>query len=172
MNTFATRGKLISENINKDFIMEGSMLSDKNCFALNYYENGLLNETEWKLYNNWFNWLNTSLNIKSEDISYIYLRTDPKISYNRIKKRNRNEDELLENSNKLNKIGDCQEITLEYLTEIHKKHDDLLYKRAKNILILNGNKDIENNSVGLKSLKKIIKNFLLQRKYFLNRLKK
>ena len=42
MNTFATRGKLISENINKDFIMEGSMLSDKNCFALNYYENANL----------------------------------------------------------------------------------------------------------------------------------
>ena len=141
MNAFITRSKIIQENKDKDFIMERSIYSDKNCFAINCYENKLLTDIEWKLYNSWHKWLSTQFSLKED--AFIYLRTTPEIAYKRIKKRNRNEE---------------TNIPLQYIEEIHKKHDEWLYKRCDNILVLDG--DIENTSERLIHFKKLIKDFI------------
>ena len=141
MNAFITRSKIIEQHKNEDFIMERSVFSDKNCFAINCYENKLLSDIEWKLYNQWHDWLSTKCSLKAD--AYIYLRTNPEIAYKRIQKRNRKEED---------------EIPLEYIKQIHKKHDEWLYKRDENILVLDGN--IENTPERLIKFKKLIKEFL------------
>ena len=70
--------------------MERSVFSDKNTFALNCYENNLLNKIEWQIYNEWFDWLSKDLDLDGD--GYIYLRTSPEVAYQRLQKRCRKEE--------------------------------------------------------------------------------
>ena len=150
MNAFITRSKLIQNHIsNSTILMERSVYSDRNIFAKNCYEKGLINDIEWKTYLNWFEWLTQRLDLEGD--AYIYLRTDPEISYSRIQKRARGEE---------------KEITLEYIKEIHQKHEEWLYKYSNlNVLVLDGN--IENSQKRLEDFKNKIIEFieLKQKKY-------
>ena len=87
--------------------LERSIFSDKNIFAKNCYETGIMTNIEWKLYNAWFNWMKELLPFKES--KFIYLRCEPEISYNRLKERNRSEE---------------KEVSLDYLKEIHQKHEE------------------------------------------------
>ena len=144
MNAFITRGKLIEETEEggHTLLMERSVYSDRNVFAKNCYEKGLINEIEWKTYLNWFNWLSKKLSISGD--AYIYLRTSPEKSYSRIQKRGRGEE---------------KEIPLEYIEEIHRKHEDWLANPRKNVLILDGN--LENSPERLERFSNKILNFIL-----------
>ena len=148
MNAFITRSKLIDKYKNTNVIlMERSVYSDRYVFAKNCYEKKLIKSIEWDTYINWFEWLSNMLELNGD--AYIYLRTDPTISYKRIQKRNRVEE---------------KNISLEYITEIHNKHEEWLNKNKENILILDGN--IENSEERLenfadqilKFIKKLLKN--------------
>ena len=148
MNAFITRSKLIDKYKNTNVIlMERSVYSDRYVFAKNCYEKKLIKSIEWDTYINWFEWLSNMLELNGD--AYIYLRTDPTISYKRIQKRNRIEE---------------KNISLEYITEIHNKHEEWLNKNKENILILDGN--IENSEERLenfadqilKFIKKLLKN--------------
>ena len=59
--------------------MERSVYSDRNVFAKNCYEKGLINDIEWKTYLNWFEWLSKKVSVNGD--AYIYLRTSPEKSY-------------------------------------------------------------------------------------------
>ena len=108
MNAFITRSKLIDKYKHTNTIlMERSVYSDRYVFAKNCYEKGLINSIEWDTYINWFNWLSNMLQLNGD--AYIYLRTSPEKSYERIVKRNREEE---------------KGISLEYIQEIHKKHEE------------------------------------------------
>ena len=148
MNAFITRSKLIDKYKNTNVIlMERSVYSDRYVFAKNCYEKKLIKSIEWDTYINWFEWLSNMLELNGD--AYIYLRTDPTISYKRIQKRNRIEE---------------KNISLQYITEIHNKHEEWLNKNKENILILDGN--IENSEERLenfadqilKFIKKLLKN--------------
>jgi len=141
MNAFITRAKIIQEHADKDFIMERSVYSDKYCFAINCYENNLLNEIEWELYNHWHDWLSNSLSLEGD--AYIYLRTSPEVAYKRIQNRNRKEEKT---------------IPFQYIKEIHDRHETWLYKRCDNILVMDGN--IDNNTERLQNFKEQIKVFI------------
>jgi len=141
MNAFITRAQIIQANNDKDFIMERSVYSDKYCFAINCYENGLLNNIEWNLYNSWHKWLTDSLSLGGD--AYIYLRTSPEVAYKRIKKRSRDEE---------------MNIPFKYIKEIHDRHDKWLYKRSDNILVIDGN--VENSPERLENFKEQIKSFI------------
>jgi deoxyadenosine/deoxycytidine kinase len=97
-------------------LMERSIYSGHYCFATNSYRNGFLNELEWKLYLEWFNFLVTE-KCKIPH-GFIYLRTNPEVAYERIKKRNR----YAENS-----------INFEYIKQIHECHENFLVEKI-NIL--------------------------------------
>ena len=129
---FITRMKLILDKVltsSKDFIIsDRCMETDKQIFAKILRNDNLLNDIEWKLYNMWND-------IYEKYFSYhlvrniIYLRCDPQISMERIKKRNRGEENT---------------ITIEYLKKIHNAHEEWLmdkYDEKINVLVINCNDD-------------------------------
>ena len=131
VNALITRAKSIEHIQNKSLrFVERSIHTDRNVFAMNAIENNTMNNIEMKLYDTYYNWILQKFDI--EPSGYIYLRADPNISYERINKRARSEEE---------------KIPLDYITQIHNKYDEWLFsKPSKNLLVLNVNGDFENES--------------------------
>lgn len=117
-------------------ILERSVFSDRYCFAKNSFELGNMDSLEWQLYQEWFSWLVDNYVIKPA--GFIYLRTDPVVCYERLKKRDR-----------------CEEagVSFEYLLQLHNKHESWLIEKdnvagyLKNVpvLSLTCNQDFEHN---------------------------
>jgi len=137
---FRTRVNNI-KNYNGELI-ERSIFTDRNVFAKTCYENGKMNDIEWTDYCSWFDWLADTFNIKPT--GFIYLRADPEISYERIKKRCRSGEET---------------ISFEYLKELHAKHE-LWLMDEPNVLVLDVNDDFENNTEKLNEMCEKVKNFV------------
>jgi deoxyadenosine/deoxycytidine kinase len=122
------------QNPNPFRLMERSIYSGHYVFATNGYHNGFLDELEWRVYLEWFNFLVTG-RCKAPQ-GFIYLKVDPEIAYERIKKRDRDAEKT---------------ISLEYIKQIHQCHEDFLVHKKnlltelKNVpvLILNCNEEFE-----------------------------
>ena len=113
MNAFITRSKDILEHSDKKLlILERSVLTDRNVFAKLLFKDKKISTLEWKLYNEWFEWLITSFDISPTKI--IYLKASPGVSYNRIKKRQRHEENT---------------IPLEYIEKVSTAHVHVLKQR-------------------------------------------
>ena len=96
----------ISDDKNESaVIMERSMYSGYYCFAANGYKNGLLSPLEWAMYSQWFTFLISQCALPR---GFIYLKVDPEVSYERIRKRNR--------------IGE-KSISFDYVRDLHLRHD-------------------------------------------------
>ena len=144
METFMSRIQSIKNNEIKGInIIERSIYTDMNCFASLAHYNGHIQELEWKLYNKWFNWLDNSFDVKAD--GYIYIRTNPQISYNRIAKRSRTEE---------------SSIPFKYLEQVHQKHQQWLNSTKTPVLILDGNQEFENNNVIINTWKEDINEFI------------
>lgn len=113
----------IKNNPNSIIISERSVFSDKNIFAKMLYDDNQMEEIEYTIYKKWFDELTEDI-IKLNGI--IYLKTEPKVSFNRIKKRNRNGE---------------NNIPLSYIEKCHSYHESWV-KNKSNILILDGNIEI------------------------------
>ena len=74
-----------------------------------------------------FDWIQEHFETKPDGI--IYLRAEPETSYERIKKRSRDEESI---------------IPLDYFKQIHEKHENWL-QNENNVLILDANVEFENN---------------------------
>lgn len=101
-------------------ILERSVYCDRFCFAKNCYESGLMTSLEWHIYKEWFSWLVENFSPKPS--GFIYLRTDPEVSYKRIMKRQRHEE-----------AG----IPFPYLQALHNKHEDWLMHKKEGLSSLN-----------------------------------
>ena len=136
---FMTRVKDLIKPCNTKYkFIERSIYTDRNCFALNCYETGKINKMEWEIYTDWFNWLSNSFDVKPD--GYIYLRVKPDICLERINKRNRQEE---------------SGIPIDYLENIHIKHDDWLLNEKKiPVLVLDWNCSFDNN------IKDVIESFI------------
>lgn len=122
-----------SQKIN---LTERSILSDHHIFAQMLYDDGKMNEIEWKLYQNWFNWLSDKFNAKPDSI--VYLRCDPLIAYERVKKRARSEEDT---------------ISLDYLTRLSEYHDKwLLNETSIPVKIINVDEDFIDNEEKIQSM--------------------
>jgi deoxyadenosine/deoxycytidine kinase len=108
-----------------DAFIERSIYTDRHVFADTCREDGLIGDIEWEDYVSWFDWLATEFQVKPK--GFVYLRCEPEVSLERIKKRNRSGEE---------------NISLEYLKKLHTKHDNWLLN-SKNVLVLDVN---ENNT--------------------------
>lgn len=135
MTAFMTRiqsiQQKIEENPNNIFFIERSIYTDKNCFAKLCYQNNLMDKIEWELYNDCFLWLEKTIDVKPDIYLYLYLK--PEKCLERIKKRNREEE--------IN-------ITLEYLTQLHNKHEIWMeenIKKGVNVIKINVEEDFEEN---------------------------
>ena len=125
----------------KYVFIERSTYSDKNVFARNCFMTGIMPEIHYNLYNEWFSWMENFL--KVENTRHVYLRCDPNISFERQKKRNRGEESGL---------------NLEYMTQIHERHEEWLMKDRNTIVLDASNSFNVNND----DMNQIVSNLNLQ----------
>lgn len=141
---FVSRVEKLNEiDYTKDAVfIERSIWSDKNVFAKNCFESGMMSEIEYMLYTKWFKWLEANLQLKS-NYEFVYLRCSPETSYQRMKNRNRSEE-----------TG----VSLQYLTQIHEKHEEWLKTAVgdKNITTINAEEDFKKEDVFCDYLKFIL----------------
>ena len=125
MNAFITRMKLIESVLNAHgiynkshadactdliLIMERSVYTDRNVFATLLHESNKISSLEWKLYDQWFSWLVQKCDY-CLPTHYFYLNASADTSYQRMLKRNRNEE---------------GGVSLDYLRMVEEKHNTWL----------------------------------------------
>ena len=92
------------------FMLERSLHSDKQCFAQNAYNNGLFQEVEMAIYDDFYSWiLSETPSVQSD--GFVYLRASPETCLCRSQKRARDEESAL---------------SLEYLHQLHSLHEGWL----------------------------------------------
>jgi deoxyadenosine/deoxycytidine kinase len=117
-------------------IVERSIYSGHYCFAVNSYMHGFISSLEWSVYFEQFRSLIPQYCRSPR--GFIYLRTDPSVCYERMRKRNR---------------GAEAGVGLEYLQQIHERHESFLIKKEHilpelvqvPVLILDANEEFESN---------------------------
>lgn len=117
-------------------IIERSIFSGHYCFAKNGYMNGTMTKAEWQVYNLWYDFLITEK--CQPPLGFIYLKTDPKVSFDRVRQRDRKSE---------------SDLLYDYLVDLDQRHDEfLIYKDGVTddikdvpVLTLDCNKDFEHN---------------------------
>lgn len=134
--------RITNNNGNSNIIIsERSHLSDREIFAKTLYQKGDMCDLEYKMYLHWFNILSEKHKYKK----IIYVRTNPITSYNRIKKRSRMEE---------------MNVPYEFIEFLHLKHEEWLNNTTIDVLILDGNIDIDDTNNILHHHKEAILKFL------------
>ena len=118
----------IRENKYEYIFLDRSLGTDKNVFEKMLYDDKKIKEVEHQSYNLWESFYTKYVRPEINN-TIIYLRAEPEISYERIKKRGRVEE---------------QNISLEYLQKLHKYHEAWLNSDdKKNVIIVDCNKEFE-----------------------------
>lgn len=105
-------------------IVERSALSNM-CFTLNCLENGQMNEEEFAAYTYWYDFLSE---MGKKPTAYIYLRTTPDTCFQRMAKRNRQEE-----------VG----VSMDYLNQLHRRHEDWFESMELPHVVIDGDRDFE-----------------------------
>ena len=126
------QSELYENNPNAIFISERSLFTDREVFAKMLYKSGFIEEVNYKIYLRWFDSFSSEFPLHK----VIYVKADPQVCFDRIKKRSR--------------TGESN-IPLTYLENCHLHHNDMLDKTGSNCIcddqfVLNGNIDIYQNS--------------------------
>jgi deoxyadenosine/deoxycytidine kinase len=132
-------------------IVERSMYSGYHCFARNSFEQGFLNQLEWNIYQAWFDFLTSKQCLPPA--GFIYLQADPQLSYNRTVRRKRGAEES---------------ISLDYLKQIHDKHEAFLIDKLHvhpsilhtPVLILDCNYDLRTDKKKLLNYIELVQQFI------------
>jgi len=95
-------------------VMERSIFSARHCFVENLYQSKIIQGVEYEILNDWFEMLIADGSCNLDLI--IYLRARPEICLERIRARNRPEEQSLD---------------LGYMTTLHKCHEEWLVPQAR-----------------------------------------
>jgi deoxyadenosine/deoxycytidine kinase len=133
-------------------LMERSVYSGHYCFAQNGYANGFLSPLEWDVYSRMVDVL-VNQHCKPPH-GFIYLRAQPEICFDRVKKRHRQGEDRM---------------TLEYLTHIDKWHEKFLIEKkgiARNlinipVLMLDAQFDVTTHPERFRDYVQQVKDFML-----------
>ena len=101
-------------------VLERSIYTDRNVFAKNLHAGGAMNDSEWQVYQQLWEFLASNYCEKPQKI--IYLRTPAELCLERIKKRGRNEE---------------HQMPLDYLKNLEDLHDEWLMDHP-DVIILDG----------------------------------
>ena len=107
--------KAVEDNPGSIIISERCIHTDKHVFAHMLHEDGKIEQVNYAIYNQWFD----TFSQKHKYNGHIYLRANPEVCYERVKKRSRS----------------GETIPLEYLTKCHDNHDNWLTQAKKTILL-------------------------------------
>lgn len=113
----------LPESNDRVMVFERSIYCDRHVFAKNLHQQGLMDDTEWALYMNF--WDHFRVGVPVPD-AIIYLRTPAGECFQRLKVRGRSEE---------------QGIALEYLQQLEVCHDEWLLDPAvaeKPVVVLDG----------------------------------
>lgn len=124
-------------------LVERSVYSGYYCFAKNSHHEGFMTSAEWAIYQQWFHLLVPQLCHQPQ--GFIYLRVNPALAYERMKKRDRQEEET---------------IPISYLEQIHQRHDSFLLQKEAilphlksiPVLVLEINDDFESDDAYMQTL--------------------
>lgn len=111
-------------------IIERSILTDKNSFAINLHKNGYMDKLEWQIYNDSLrNHIeDTKPRFNGINVIYLYLRASPEICLQRKFERGRQEESSLQ---------------LDYLQELHKTYDEWLLDPEQNYKTINADNQLK-----------------------------
>ena len=118
--------RAIESNLYKYIITERCLNTDRNVFCKMLYDDGLIEDIGYQIYNKWFD---EFINFENVDYIHVYLKTDPQVSKKRVDIRARVEET----------------IPTEYLTKCHEYHDRWLLTTDQKVVIIDSNQDIEIN---------------------------
>ncbi|XP_053276450.1 deoxyguanosine kinase, mitochondrial [Pleuronectes platessa] len=99
-------------------VYERSVYSDRYIFALNMFELGCINSTEWAVYQDWHSLLVEQFGHQVELEGIIYLTAPPEICMERLASRGRSEEKGVE---------------LDYLEKLHVQHERWLVDKSTEI---------------------------------------
>ena len=121
---YISRLALVRKEMKKDYdivISERCIYADNHVFAKMLYDEGKINEIDYKIYMMWFNEFTDEFPLDK----VIYIRTKPETSEQRVIKRSRQ--------------GEA--IPLEYLSKCHDYHENWL-NSTQNVLTIDGEVDV------------------------------
>ncbi len=130
---------------NTIFVIERSWFADRFAFAALLHEKGYFTKSEWFTYNKLCDYMS---NVAPNIDGYIFIKCSIDTHMLRLRQRNRPEE---------------SDITEDYELSLMEKHNsiiDILHSQNKNILILDGEPDIVNNSDNRKRIFDEISNFV------------
>ncbi|KAM9857969.1 deoxyguanosine kinase, mitochondrial [Aulostomus maculatus] len=139
-------------------VYERSIYSDRYIFALNMFELGCINSTEWAVYQDWHSLLVEQFGHQVELEGIIYLRAPPQKCMERLERRGRAEE---------------RGVQLDYLEKLHIQHEkwlvekstELHFEKLKQIPVLQLDASVE-----FVSDTKVQENFITQVKNFFSSL--
>ncbi|XP_069682145.1 deoxynucleoside kinase isoform X2 [Periplaneta americana] len=110
-------------------MMERSLYSARYCFVENLFDSGMP-ACEYVVLDKWFKWITSHLDVGGDLI--VYLRTDPEVVYERMRRRARKEE---------------TSVPLDYLRKLHVLHEDWLFHKTRfhcpaPVLVLDANRDL------------------------------
>jgi deoxyadenosine/deoxycytidine kinase len=150
MMAYISRLAIVKNAVNKNpdaiFITERSLYTDKYIFAKMLYDQGKIEEINYKIYLNWFDEFAKDYPIAK----IIWVNTDPEICHQRIKKRARLGEEIIP----LNYLEQCDKYHIIFIKDMHVQ----TFK-------LDGNQDIFEN-------KDILESWIKQIDYLIDNISK
>ena len=97
-------------------LMERSLLSARYCFVENLLQNKMITAGEYAVLEKSFQHFTSDPSSEFKVDQIVYLRTDPKVSFQRIAKRNRVEE---------------KKVSFDYIDQLHNLHEDWLINRTQ-----------------------------------------
>ena len=146
MMAYISRLSMLKREINKNkydiIITERSTNTDRYVFAKMLYDEKKIDKIQYEIYLKWFDEFISEI----PQIEVIYIRTFPHVAHERVKKRAREGESVIE---------------LEYLKRCHEYHENWLMKKERGLsLVFDGNMNIYDEPKVLENWIDTIKTYL------------
>ncbi len=134
IGAFLTRAETLHDLPDHDGVMlfERSIYCDRHVFAKNLHQQGLMDDTEWTVYQHFWEYFRAQV---PEPDAIIYLRTPAEECFRRLQVRGRAEE---------------KSIALEYLQQLEARHDEWLLNpdiARKPVIVLDGAHSLTGDTV-------------------------